>query len=214
LLPKHRSCCRTRRPLRPARTDRSYHTSHEWDTLHTLLLCTARQLVPCASGRTSASPRCTPEKNRRTRLFRACSLRRPQVLPCIRRRFGRRDPKRTGPGALVSVGTYSTHSSGQLRLPSQCRPGTHSWNSLTSRWHATPRGTTRFECRVANAERQLAAIGRECAQSQGSVEWAPRTRSFDSARRRASSPYCSTTAGASLIGTEILVVLDADSTEL
>jgi hypothetical protein len=46
------------------------------------------------------------------------------------------------------------------------------------------------------------------------LESAPRTRSFVPARRRASSPNRRTAAGASLIGTEIRVVLDADSSEL
>ncbi|MFM2416110.1 MAG: hypothetical protein RL385_833 [Pseudomonadota bacterium] len=46
-------------------------------------------------------------------------------------------------------------------------------------------------------------------QSHACARWARHGE-----RRRASSPCCSTTEGASLIETEILAVLDADSTEL
>jgi hypothetical protein len=56
--------------------------------------------------------------------------------------------------------------------------------------------------------------GSRGAQSQSSLESAPRTRSFVPARRRASSSYLGTAAGASVIGNEIRVVLDADSSEL
>jgi hypothetical protein len=51
-------------------------------------------------------------------------------------------------------------------------------------------------------------------QSPSSLESAPRIRSFVPARRRASSPYLGTAAGASSIGNAIRVVLDADSSEL
>jgi hypothetical protein len=71
-----------------------------------------------------------------------------------------------------------------------------------------------YAATVKSHETVVVRLSRLGRQSQSSRESAPRTRSFVPARRRASSPYLDTAAGASLFGNEIRVVLDADSREL